>query len=61
MLKNIVKLEKKIGDRIYHFICDPDSPVGEIHDALHEMKDFVVNKMIEIHKGAAAQNEEKKE
>jgi hypothetical protein len=66
MLKNLVKLEKKVGERVYQMICDPDSPLGEIHDALHEMKDYVVKKMNEIHEAQkkpedAKPEEEKKE
>lgn len=57
MLKTIAKLEHKIGDRIYHFICDHDAPLGEIHDALHNMKEFVVKKINEVHN--AAKPEEK--
>ena len=47
MLKNISKLEVKIGERLYHFICDSDSPLGEVHDAVAKMKDFVVNMIVE--------------
>lgn len=43
MLKNIIKFEHKVGDRVYHFFCDHDSPLGEIHDALAKFKNHIVN------------------
>jgi hypothetical protein len=43
MIKSITRLEHKIGDRIYHFFCDHDSPVGEVHDALTKFKSHVVS------------------
>lgn len=50
MLNNISKLEIKINERVYQFICDMDSPLGEVHDALSGMKAFVIQKMQEIEK-----------
>lgn len=37
----------KKGERIYEFFCEGDSPLGELHDVLHEMKQHVVEKIIE--------------
>ena len=34
MLKTIARLEHKIGERIYHMLCDADSPLGEVKEAL---------------------------
>ena len=34
MLKNITRIEHKIGDRLYHLTCDQDSPISEVKDAL---------------------------
>ncbi len=45
MIKNKTVIEKKIGDRIYLLLCDPDSPLGELHDALAEMKAHVIEIM----------------
>jgi len=50
MIKNFTSLEHKIGERIYQFYCDPNSPLGELHDALHAMRNFVIGKMQEIDK-----------
>lgn len=43
MLKNIARFEHKVGERIYHFICDHDAPLGEVHDALARFKSQVVS------------------
>jgi hypothetical protein len=45
MLSHQVKLEVKIGERTYQFVCGNDSPVGEVHDALASMKSFVVQRI----------------
>ena len=42
MIKSVTRLEHKVGDRVYHFMCDNDSPLGEIHDALAKFKSYVV-------------------
>ena len=57
MIKNITTLEHKIGERVYSFACSPDSPLGELHDALHAMRNFVIGKMQEVDK----KNEEQAE
>ncbi len=45
MLKNKTVLEVKIGERNYLLECDPNSPLGELHDALAQMINFVIDKM----------------
>ena len=42
MIKGITRLEHKVGDRAYHFLCDQDAPLGEVHDALAKFKSYVV-------------------
>jgi len=41
MLKNLSSLEHKAGDKIYHFICDTDSPLNDVKDALFQFLKFV--------------------
>lgn len=53
MLSNITKLEIKIGEKVFQFTCDVDSPIGAVHDALTAFKSFVVGK---INEAEAAQN-----
>jgi len=48
MFNQIGKLEVKIGDRLYQLLCAVDSPIGEVHDALSQMKMYVIDKMKEI-------------
>ncbi len=37
------------GERIYSFECNSDSPLGEIHDVLLEMKGYVVQRASDAH------------
>lgn len=41
MLKNLVKLEFQIADKIYHFMCDPDSPIEHIKEALFQCQKYI--------------------
>lgn len=40
MLKNISQLEVKIEDRIYHFLCENDSPITHVKEALFQFVKF---------------------
>ncbi len=51
-IKTKTFLEVVIGERTYELSCNSDSPLGELHDALMQMKGFCVDKMV------AAQQEE---
>ena len=59
MLKNISKLEHKIEDRVYQFVCECDAPLGEVHDALVKMKAYVVSRIQEIQKAEEPKEEPK--
>ncbi len=48
MIKNQSVIEIKVGEKVYQFHCSLDSPLGEIHDILHQMKSYVLKKMIEF-------------
>lgn len=50
MFKQITAGEVKIRERVYKLLCDSDSPLGELHDALMEMKGHCVDRMIQAHK-----------
>lgn len=50
MIKHNTILEVKIGERIYQFECSPESPLGELHDALHQMKSFIIQKIVDAEK-----------
>jgi len=55
-LKNKTTLEVKIGNRIYSMECYSDSPLGEVYDALSQMKGYIVDRI-----NAQAENEKKAE
>jgi len=46
MIKTKTVIEIKIGERIYTLDCSPDSPLGELHDALIQMKSFVIEQIV---------------
>jgi hypothetical protein len=50
MIKNLAALEVTIENKIYKLICEADAPIGAVHDALTQMKSFVVNRINEAHK-----------
>lgn len=54
MIKNKVALEVKVGERVYAFICDNDSPLGELFDAVCQLRGLVIARIKE-------QEEEKSE
>lgn len=60
MLKTITRLEHKVGDRIYHFTCENDSPLGEVHDALSKFKSYVVDVINAAEKNKKTDDEESK-
>lgn len=41
MLKNLARLEHKIGDRVFHFFCDNDSPVNEAKEAMFQFLKYL--------------------
>lgn len=41
MIKNISKLECKIGERVYQLLCDMDSPLNEVKEALYQYIKYI--------------------
>lgn len=56
MLKNIVKLECKIGEKIYQLFCDNDSPLEHLKEAFFQFQKFIG----QIEDNVKAQQEEQK-
>lgn len=54
MMKNIVKLEIKINERDYQFLCDNDSPLDDIKNCLNQYMNFID----QVHEQAKKQQEE---
>jgi hypothetical protein len=50
MLKQNAILEVKIGERVYQLNLPSESPLGEVHDALFQMRSFVLGKIQEAMK-----------
>lgn len=49
MLKQITALEVKLGERLYQLVCEADSPIGEVHDVLQQMKSYIVERINQAH------------
>jgi hypothetical protein len=47
MISNRSQLEVKKGERLYHLNCDPTSPLGELHDVLVEMRNHIIQVMMD--------------
>jgi len=58
MLKNIVKLEHKVGDRVYQLLCDNDSPLQEVKDAIFQFSGFVAGVEKQAQEAAAKKSAE---
>ena len=43
MLKNVIQLEHQVGDKVYHLMCDNDSPLADVKDALCQFMKYVGN------------------
>ena len=60
MFKNLSILEVKgAEDRLYRFECDPNSPLGEVHDALCSLRSFVLDQMNAQDQDRPAESEKK--
>ena len=47
MIRSQTLIEIKIADRTYVLGCAPDSPLGELCDALTQMRQIVVDKIVQ--------------
>lgn len=43
MFQSLSALTIKIGDRVFLLTCDPNSTLGEVYDALSQMRTNVVD------------------
>lgn len=57
MQKQLTQLEHKIGEKIYHFMCDPASPLDHVKEALFQFIKYVgaVEDAIKSQQAAQAQ------
>lgn len=47
MLKSKVILEHKVNDRVYEFVCSPESPLGEAYDAVCLFREYLIKRINE--------------
>lgn len=57
-LRQKTVLEVKIDDRVYSMECYSDSPLGCVHDALSQMKAYVVSRINEMQEKESQPKEE---
>lgn len=53
MIKNMAALEVKTGDRVYQFVCSNDSPLGEIQDAIIQMRAYIFERIKQVNEELA--------
>lgn len=58
MLKTHAQLEVKIGERIYQLNLPSDAPLGEAHDALFQMRSYVISKINEAQQADKVKEQE---
>ena len=64
MIKDAKKFECKLGDKLYEFYCDSDSPIGHVKEALFQFIKLVgqvEENILAQQKTADAAKEENKE
>ena len=59
MLKNVSRLEHVVNDKFYHLLCDSDSPISDVKDALFQFLKYIGNVEDQI-KAAKAKEEAEK-
>lgn len=57
MFKQKTHIEIEKDNRTYHFICDNDSPLGELHDVIYQLRGLIVERINEVAK-AKEENQE---
>ena len=53
MIKQKTVMEVVKGERTYELSVSPDSPLGEVYDALNQMRNHIINKIEEERKAQA--------
>ena len=61
MLKNLAKLEVKIGERIFQMLVDQDSPLNEVKEAMFQFQKYLGQVEDALNAQAAKKAEEEKE
>ena len=61
MLKQVLVFEEEEAGRGYRFMCDLDSPLGDIHDVLVRLRGDIVDRMIAAQKQDQEAMEQRRE
>ncbi len=61
MSENKTVLKVEIHGKSFELHCNNDSPLGSIHDALMQMKSWIINKIVENHNLEVADCEKSKQ
>lgn len=48
MIKNYTKIEFKLNERVFEFLCEFETPLAEVHKALCLMEDAIAKKISEL-------------
>jgi len=49
MLKQQSIIEIKKGERVYQLVLAMDSPLGEVHDVLYQMRSYIIERINEAY------------
>lgn len=41
MIKNLSRLEQVVNDKVYHLLCDMDSPISDVRLALNVFQQYI--------------------
>jgi len=61
MFESLTQTKITKNEKDYIFLCDPSSPLGEVHDVLMEIKGEVVSRMIANQKKEEELSQKQKE
>lgn len=62
MLKNLARLEHTVEGRVFHFLCDQDSPLPAVKEALFKFMGYIgqIEDQVKAQQEAAAKAEAEK-
>jgi len=59
MIRNLAQLEVMVGDKIYRLLCDQDSPIAAVKEALFQLSSYVAKIEEKVAEDAKKAEEEK--
>jgi hypothetical protein len=55
MFETVAKFEAKVADKVFHFLCDPSSPIENVKEALFQITKIVATIEDQVKAAQAAQ------